>query len=95
MTARQVLDKVLEAGGKVIADPARPRLVVPVALKPLVAEYKEELRALVLRGLPPCGSPFCGGCYLVAPGVNLHPPKCSRGWLDWLAKWQPGKGQVQ
>ncbi len=38
--------------------------------------------------LAPCGSPHCGGCYEVAPGVRLHPPKVSQDWLDWLAKWQ-------
>jgi hypothetical protein len=37
----------------------------------------------------PCGSPDCAGCYEVALGRRIHPPKSSEEWLDWLAKWQP------
>ncbi len=50
MTARDVLSEVLRAGGRVIPDPARPRLVVPPRLKPLVIEHREALRALILAG---------------------------------------------
>ncbi len=49
MTPAEVLAKVLEAGGKVIADPDRPRLLVPPHLRPLVAEHREALRELVRR----------------------------------------------
>lgn len=48
MTAEEVLAQVLEAGGRVILDPERPRLLVPPALKPLVAEHRYALRHLVL-----------------------------------------------
>lgn len=48
MTPQEVLAKVLEAGGQVIPDPKRPRLLVPLTLKPLVAEHRELLRPLVL-----------------------------------------------
>lgn len=41
-----------------------------------------------------CGSPDCGGCYEVAPGVRLHPPKSSLKWLAWLERWE-AKGRVQ
>lgn len=47
MTALEVLDKVLKAGGKVIPDPPRHRVQVPVSLKPLVAEHREGLRQLI------------------------------------------------
>ncbi len=90
MTAQDVLNKVLAAGGKVIPDPARPRLVVPSRLKSLVAEHREEIRALVLRGVPPCGSVHCAGCYEVSQGIFLHPQKCSGDWQNWLDRWQPG-----
>ena len=48
MTARDVLEEVLRAGGRVIPDPIRPRLVVPPDLKPLVLQHRAALRALVL-----------------------------------------------
>ena len=99
MTAQDVLKRVLEAGGKVISDPTRPRLVVPSHLKPLVAEHRVEIRALVLQGAtkettPPCGSEQCAGCYRVAPGVHLHPPHSSADWRNWLNRWSP-EGRVQ
>ena len=94
MTAQDVLNKVLEAGGKVIPDPARPRLVVPSHLKPLVIENWEEIRALVLQGtsgaLPSCGLARCAGCYTVAPGVSIHPPATGTDWQDWLERWRLG-----
>jgi hypothetical protein len=36
-----------------------------------------------------CGSPDCSGCYEIEPGIHLHPPKVSRGWLEWLVRWEP------
>ncbi len=48
MTPDEVLDRVLKAGGRLIADPGRPRLEVPAALKSLVLEHREMLRRLVL-----------------------------------------------
>ena len=48
MTAHDVLAEVLRAGGRVVHDIARPRLMVPPALKPLVLEHREALGALVL-----------------------------------------------
>ena len=47
MTAREVLARVIAEGGQVIADPDRPRIVVPPALEPLVREHRRELRALI------------------------------------------------
>jgi len=47
VTAQEVLVRVLEAGGKVIPDPDRPRLLVPPALKPLVLEHREVLRQML------------------------------------------------
>jgi hypothetical protein len=49
VTPADVLQQVLEAGGQIVPDPARPRLLgVPENLKPLVLEHREALRALVL-----------------------------------------------
>jgi hypothetical protein len=45
--AYEVLDKVLAAGGSIIPDPARPRLLVPSSLEPLVREYRAEIRQLL------------------------------------------------
>ena len=49
MTAEEVLAHIMQAGGRVIADPARPRVIVPLALKSLVLAHKAALRALVLQ----------------------------------------------
>jgi len=49
MTAEAVLATILEAGGQVIPDPDRPRLLVPPALKPLVLDHREVLRELLRR----------------------------------------------
>lgn len=43
----------------------------------------------------PCGSPDCAGCYLVAPGIHIHPPRVSAEWLDWLEKWTPKSERPQ
>ena len=45
--------------------------------------------------LAPCGSPHCGGCYEVAPGARLHPPKISPEWQSRFEKWQPKGKRVQ
>lgn len=47
MTPAEVLSRVLEAGGKVIPDPTRPRLLVPPPLKRLVEANRQALRRLV------------------------------------------------
>ncbi len=49
MTPAEVLARVLEAGGRIIADPGRLRLLVPPAFKPLVAEHREALRELICQ----------------------------------------------
>ena len=41
-----------------------------------------------------CGSPRCAGCYEVAPGVLIHPPKCGEDYRAWLKRWE-AKGTVQ
>ena len=49
MTPSEVLEKVLQNGGKILCDGAQPRLVVPPALKPLVLEHRQALRELIIR----------------------------------------------
>lgn len=58
----------------------RPAVMPPERVKP--------------RGGAACGLPYCAGCYEVAPGVRIHPPKCGEGWKEWLLKWEP-KGKIQ
>ena len=41
-----------------------------------------------------CGSPHCAGCYEVAVGVLIHPPKCGEDYRAWLKRWE-AKGRVQ
>jgi hypothetical protein len=42
----------------------------------------------------PCGSPHCAGCYEVAPGIRIHPPKCGADYRVCLERWE-AKGRVQ
>jgi hypothetical protein len=49
VTARDVLAEVIRVG-RVISDRERPRVVVPLRLKPLVLAHREALRVLVLAG---------------------------------------------
>jgi hypothetical protein len=35
-----------------------------------------------------CGSSVCSGCYEVAPGISLHPPKCGEDYRGWLERWE-------
>lgn len=80
MTPQEVLARVLEAGGRVIPDPERPRLLVPPALRPLVAEHREALKELV-RQLP-----------LPAPQPTPVPALCRalRAWYDMTAQQADG-----
>jgi hypothetical protein len=70
--------------------PDAPRLV-----EQLRTHREEVIAALRERaGMAPCGSPHCAGCYDVGEGRKIHPPKASREWLEWRAKWEAG-GRVQ
>jgi hypothetical protein len=41
-----------------------------------------------------CGSPDCAGCYDVADGKKIHPPKCGDDYRAWLERWK-AKGRPQ
>ena len=41
-----------------------------------------------------CGSHHCAGCYEVAPGVRIHPPRCGEDYRAWLQRWE-AKGRLQ
>ena len=47
MTAIDALCEILDAGGKVIPGPERPRLLAPPRMRPLVDAHREELRVLL------------------------------------------------
>lgn len=42
----------------------------------------------------PCGLSDCAGCYEVAPGVRIHPPKCGEKYREWLEGWD-AKARLQ
>lgn len=54
-------------------------------------ERKPEVRG---AGLAACRSADCAGCYVVAPGVQIHPPKCGDEYRAWLESWE-AKGKPQ
>ncbi len=47
MTGLDVLLSVLDAGGRIVPDPERPRLLAPSALRPLVDASRDGLRVRV------------------------------------------------
>ncbi len=47
MTAIDALCEILDAGGKVVPGPERPRLLAPPRMRPLVDAHREGLRALL------------------------------------------------
>jgi hypothetical protein len=81
MTAEQVLDEVLKAGGSIVPDDP-PRLVVPSALKPLVIEHRAAIRALITRRVEATGA--------TAPSP-LPAARAASAWPDDL----PGLGPRQ
>jgi hypothetical protein len=48
LNPQEVLAQVLDAGGRVISDLERPRLLAPPNLRPLVEKHREALRLLIL-----------------------------------------------
>jgi len=47
VTAIDALCEILDAGGKVVPGPERPRLLAPPRMRPLVDAHREQLRALL------------------------------------------------
>lgn len=89
MTPQEVLSKVLEAGGQVFPDPERPRLLVPPALRALVAEYREALRALILSETPAHRGSSSGSSPSSSPSSPLEPELARRveAFRRQLAGW--------
>jgi len=77
VTAREVLAEVILAGGTIIKDPERPRLMVRADLKPLVLEHREALKALLQAPSDP------------RPAPNLIARAYAHPWPDEL----PGFGR--
>jgi hypothetical protein len=48
VTALDALCVILDAGGKAVPGPERPRLLAPPAMRPLAEAHREGLRALLL-----------------------------------------------
>jgi hypothetical protein len=100
----QIISRLESSGGTLTLDWDRVRYRIPPG-NPLASSLLDQLRqrreglAEVLRargkGLAPCGRPDCAGCYGIGDGGDLHPPKVSVDWLEWLQKWEPGSSKVQ
>jgi hypothetical protein len=94
----------LEIALRVAASMARPRdgeaadghrsaAVQPTGQQALVAREPAGDPS-AMGGVASCGLSHCAGCYQVAPGVRIHPPRCGAGYLEWLTAWEQ-KGRVQ
>ncbi len=99
----EVIRRLERDGVELVADPPKLKLRCRPDYQP-PAEWLEVLRRnkpeaiqyLQTRGLAPCGSPKCGGCYVVdaETGAKIHPPKCGEDYRAWLERWE-AKGRVQ
>jgi len=77
-------------------EPTKPSKPSSVGFDGSVSEETQIIREPAKSSdLAPCGSPNCGGCYEVAPGVRIHPPKISPEWQARFEKWQPKGKRVQ
>jgi hypothetical protein len=99
--AGELIASVHEIGGEIGLRGDRVHFRLPRT--PEAPRLVEELRSCrkeviaALREAPwlaPCGSPQCAGCYDVADGRKIHPPKIGKDYRSWLERWQP-KGKVQ
>jgi hypothetical protein len=70
----------------------RPGIISPRA--PLDSPRTAKSEERKCNGLAACGSPHCAGCYDVALGVRIHPPKCGEDYRAWLERWE-AKGKLQ
>jgi len=89
---RAIVERAVRALAALNAEPsskassARTPSDVPVPV-PRHRLNKQDNRAA-------CGSPTCAGCYEVAQGVRIHPPKCGEDYRAWLDRWE-AKGKPQ
>ena len=105
MTANEILSELARRGVslEVIGDKLRwrPKDAVTEKLLEALKLVKREIIAVLSRGRPhgpgQCPGPTrWGGCYEVAPGIRMHPPKASEDWNAWFEKWQPdGRDRLQ
>jgi hypothetical protein len=64
------------------------------AVTPVKTPHEQRAEARQEAVFAPCGSPHCAGCYEVAPGVRIHPPKCGEDYREWLERWE-AKSRLQ
>jgi len=97
---QELLSSVHEIGGELALrgerihfrlprTPDAPRLV-----EELRSRREEVIAALRERDKLSCDSSDCAGCYSIGEGKRIHPPKASREFLEWRAKWEAG-GRIQ
>jgi hypothetical protein len=98
VTTTEILSELARRGVclEVVGDKLRwrPKNAVPDDLATALRRLKGEIIAVLSPeqrhgfGLCP-GSSHCGGCYEVAPGRWMHPPKVSEAWRHWFERSQP------
>lgn len=101
--AHELIASVHEIGGEIALRGERihfrlPRTADALELVEVIRSHREEvivaLKEWTKRGMAPCGSPHCAGCYDVGDGRKIHPPKCGTDFLRWRA-WLEGNGPRQ
>jgi hypothetical protein len=58
----------------------KPKRSLDDTLLARVREAKPAILEALRTCLVACGSSHCAGCYEVAPGVRIHPPKCGEDY---------------
>jgi len=87
---RAVVERAVKALAAVNAGRGTQSRSTPEVVRASVTQVQESGSEEVAA----CGSPHCAGCYEVAPGVRIHPPKCGKEYGEWLERWEP-KEKVQ
>jgi hypothetical protein len=105
VTTTEILSELARRGVhlEVIGDKLRwrPKDAVPDELVEALRGLKGEIIAVLSPekrcGFGMCPGPsYCGGCYPVAAGCWMHPPKVSEAWRSWFDQNQPdGRGRLQ
>ncbi len=87
---REIVDRAVRALAALNTRPDVETRSVPAPVCAPLTRAEESKREETAA----CNSPNCAGCYEVAPGVRIHPPRCGEDYRAWLERWD-SKGRVQ
>jgi hypothetical protein len=86
---KTIVDRAVRALAALNACRGSESRTFPAQVRPLGTEAESNGAQLGA-----CGSRHCAGCYEVAPGVRIHPPRCGEDYKAWLEGWE-ARGRLQ